>query len=287
MAHIGVLRVLEEMGVTIRAISGTSAGGLVGAVYAAGYSSFEIEEIISQVDQSTLFYRRQDEGPSLLGLSNLHELIINVIGSKTFNDLKIPFACTAVDILTAQEIVIHQGSVADALLATMAVPGVFPVKKLNDHELVDGGVLDPVPVAVARWLCPRHPNIAVCLSAPQEKWGDTSNSQISLPIHIPGLMVEYFNRLRIGQALQIFLRSMDIHSRMISELRLQIDRPDILLRPDVEEFGLLEKVDPKVLIQRGIHETHMHKEKIKNATAWYTQYRYLFRKAQLPKGANR
>jgi NTE family protein len=282
IAHIGVIRALEEAGITVRAVSGTSAGGLVGAVYAAGYSSFEIEEIISQVDQATLFSRRQEEGPSLMGLSRLHELIMNVIGPITFDDLKIPFACTAVDIRTAEEVVINHGKVVDAVLATMAVPGVFPVKRLTDHDLVDGGVLDPVPVAVARGLYPHLPNIAVCLSAPQEEWKNVSNFHLSLPIHIPGSMIEYFNRLRVGQALQIFMRSMDIHSRMIAELRLEIDQPEVLLRPDVEEFGLLDKADPRALIQRGFTETQKFLPQIRRAAAWYSSFRYMFRRSQLP-----
>lgn len=252
IAHVGVLRVLERAGYHIQAVSGTSAGGIVGALYAAGHTPDMIEQLISTVDQKTLFKRGEGEGPSLLGLSSMVEILGSALGDIDFSELKIPFACTAVDLNTAQEIIINQGSVLDAVLATIAIPGVFPPKEIHDYRLVDGGIMDPVPVALARHLCPTLPVIAVCLSPSPEKWSHLpSPIQLSSRVRIPASIVEQFSRLRISQALQIFTKSMEISSRTLAELRLQVDKPEIIIRPELAKFTALEEVDPDELITIG------------------------------------
>ncbi len=249
--HIGVLRCLEQAGFSIQAIAGTSAGGLVGALYAAGYTPSDMEQIIRNVDQSNLFKRDSHEGPALLGLHGVTQILLPLLGSRTFDQLKIRFACTAVDVITAQEYVLSRGPVLDAVLATIAVPGIFPPREYGEALLVDGGVLDPVPVSVARWLAPALPVIAVCLSAPPEKWKHIPN--IALPPINPFAtpFLKTFQQLRIGKAFQIFLKSMDTTSRMLAELRMQVDQPDVLIRPDVEHSSFLDRVDPDELIRIG------------------------------------
>ena len=119
---------LEREGFTIRAISGTSAGGLWGAFYAAGYSAQEIETRMQQVRRDNLYARKSNDAPAMLGLAGLEELLIEILGDRGFEDLRIPFAVTAVDINTAEAVILRRGRVREALLATIAVPGVFPPK---------------------------------------------------------------------------------------------------------------------------------------------------------------
>ncbi len=164
IAHIGVIKQLEKEGFKIRAIAGTSAGGIVGAVYAAGVSLDLIVSELGMVNQKEFFARQPDDPPSLLGLTGLVNFLNTYLEGKCFSDLSMPLALTAVDIRSKQEIILNKGSVVQAVLATVAIPGVFPPVMINDLELVDGGVLDPVPVAVARWLAPHLPVVAVCLS---------------------------------------------------------------------------------------------------------------------------
>ncbi len=249
--HIGVLRSLERAGFSIQAIAGTSAGGLVGALYAAGYSPSDMEQVIRNVDQSRLFKRDSHEGPALLGLHGITEILLPLLGARTFDQLKIRFACTAVDVITAQEYVLSQGTVLDAVLATIAVPGIFPPREYGEALLVDGGVLNPVPVSVARWLAPTLPVVAVCLSAPPEKWKHIPNLELPPINPLATPLLKTFQQLRIGKAFHIFLKSMDTTSRMLAELRLQIDQPDVLIRPDVEHFSFLDRVDPDELIRIG------------------------------------
>lgn len=249
--HIGVIQCLERAGFSIQAIAGTSAGGLVGALYAAGYSPDQMANIIRNVDQSSLFKRDSHEGPALLGLRGITETLLPLLDSITFEQLRIPFACTAVDVITAQEYILDQGAVLDAVLATIAVPGIFPPREYGEALLVDGGILDPVPVSVARWLAPTLPVIAVCLSAPPEKWKHLPDLSIPPINPLATPLLRTFQHLRIGKAFHIFLKSMDTTARMLAELRLQIDRPDVLIRPDVEHSGFLDRVNPDELIQIG------------------------------------
>lgn len=253
IAHIGVLRRLEREGFSVGAIAGTSAGGVVGAMYAAGYTPTQIEEILLKLDQSRLFARQaRDERPSLLGLDGLTHALAETLGERTFDDLKIPFACTAVDIISSQEIILTRGRLVDAVLATVAVPGVFPPREIDSSFLlVDGGILDPVPVALARWLAPTMPIMAVCLSPELDDWAELPAMQVPESSPIPYPILEYFARMRIGKAIQIFVTSMDVSARMLAELRMQVDRPDVIIRPDVKNFGILDRVNPNELIALG------------------------------------
>src|SRR3990172_3275301 len=165
-SHIGVLRRLEKENFRIRAVAGTSFGGIVAVMYAAGYSPAEIEQIFADVDQSRLYNRAKEESSSLLGLVGVRAWLDTVLGERTFEDLKIPCAVTATDMTSGREIILSKGRLKDALLATIALPGIFPVFVADGMELVDGGVLDPVPVSVARSLAPKLPVIAVILARP-------------------------------------------------------------------------------------------------------------------------
>jgi NTE family protein len=265
-AHIGVLRRLEAEGFRIRAVAGTSAGGIIAAVYAAGYSPDEMESLFSKIDQSKLFALSFSEGPGLLSLSNASKLLGEFLGDRTFDDLKLPCALVAVDVKSAQEVILNKGRVVDAILATIAIPGVFPPKILGEHELVDGGVLNPVPVSVARSLAPRMPVAAVVLSPAMEKPGRFAH--IPLPVKIPTPIVERLTRLRVAQAFNIFLQSVDIGQRMITQLRLEADAPEVVIRPEVSNVGLLDKVEVSEVTRLGEKATEAVLPDLFRAVSW-------------------
>lgn len=248
IAHIGVIRCLERAGLHIRAIAGTSSGGLIGAVYASGFSPDQIEKLLDQVDQRKMFGRKPGDGPSMMGLAGLTNLLLETVGTRTFADLKIPFAVTAVDMNSGEEVILNHGLVVQAVLATVAVPGVFPPIRIGNNNLIDGGGLDPVPVSVARWLSPSTPIVAVALSQPS-----VPVKHFGLPLLIPGPapLVETFSRLRPAQALSIFIQSTEISSNMLTELRLKMDRPDLIIRPPVAQYGLIEPVSVPELVSLG------------------------------------
>jgi NTE family protein len=283
VSHIGVLACLEQAGYQIKAIAGTSAGSIVGALYAAGQSPNQIRDLIDNVDQGKLFGRLPNDGPSLLGVAGLNDALNQILAGKTFAELNIPFACTAVDLHTAQEVILNSGSVLEAVMASSAFPGIFPPRIVGKAMLVDGGVLDPVPVAVARWLCPGHPVIAVCLSPQPEKWAQLIPPSIPNNSPIPRPIYDQLSKLRIAQSFGIFSQSMDIISRMIAELRMQVEKPDVIIRPDVEKFGLLDKINPIELVLEGeLATTKLLPEIKRTKTLLPSITRALLGAAQLP-----
>ncbi len=277
IAHVGVIHCLENAGYHIRAVAGTSAGGLIGGLYAAGYGPQEMERILLGIDQSRMFGRKREDGPSLLGLSGLKDLLSGLLDGKAFSDLKIPLAVTAVDVKTGQEIILHHGKVLEAIFASSAVPGVFPPVKIGAITLMDGGVLDPVPVSVARWLAPNLPIVAVALAAPPEEW--TTQPPPSLPVPGPTQLIERVSRLRLAQAFNLFLQSIEYSSRLMAELRLETDQPDVVVRPEVAEVGWLDRVNVAELIERGDQAAQLGLPDLKKALSWSGQLGRRFRRA--------
>jgi NTE family protein len=282
IAHIGVVRRLQKEGYSIKAIAGTSAGGLIGSLIAAGHDPDQIEDYLKSINQTTLFSRRSDDGPSLMGLHGVSQALLELIGTTTFEELKIPFACTAVDVQTGQEIILSNGRVADCVLATIAFPGVLPPKQLGKSLLVDGGVLDPVPVALARWLAPHIPVVAVCLSSPPGDQSDFHPFIFPRNSPIPAPILEQFSKLRIGQAIHIFSQSMDITSRMLGEMRLEIDRPDVIIRPDVERYGYFDTINSSELILLGDLAALAALPYLAKKLSWSSSFSRRFRRGRLP-----
>jgi NTE family protein len=267
IAHIGVIRCLEEEGFHIGAIAGASAGSVAGAIYAAGYSPLEMENIIDRVDQKKMFGRKPEDGPSFMGLSGLTDLLTELLGDKQFEDLRLPFAVVCVDLKAGQEVVINQGNVIQAILASSAVPGVFPPKQIGDSFLIDGASLNPVPVNVARWLVPDLPVAAVILSQfPSTEPHDPFSPPIQIPG--PGPIKEYLSHLRLAQAFNIFVRSVGIGSDALAELRLQIDRPEAIIRPGVTNVGILDQVNIHDMVEAGYQACKAALPDLKKALSW-------------------
>ena len=265
-AHIGVLRRLEQEGYKIRSVAGTSFGGLVAVLYASGHAPDELQKIFETVDQSHLYGRDANDGPSLLGLSGVRKWLDEVVGEKTFDDLRIPCAVTAVDVKTGGEVIITEGRLRDAILATIALPGIFPTLHLNDWELMDGGVLNPVPVSVARILSPDLPIVAVILNDPMDI--PIRTYTIPIPSMIPRPIAERISRMYFAQSLDIFLRAVDVSSRAVAQFRLELDKPDVIIRPNVHEISLLDKVVVADVAQLGEDAVEEMLPQLKRAVSW-------------------
>ncbi len=267
IAHLGVIRVLEEHQFNIKAIAGTSAGGLVGAVYAAGYDTYKIEKIVNDYDPIRSFSRHTGDAPSLLGFGEIATKLTDLLGDLTFEDLKIPYSATAVSLKTGKEIILNKGKVLDAVLATIAIPGVFPSQEIGGQVLIDGGILDPVPVQVARWMRPDLPVVAVMLH--QLPTGNFEEN-INLPITIPGPapIVDRLTKLRPVQALKIFTQSFEVASAHLTKLTLQLYKPEVLITPPVGHIGLLQNIDAQIIIQAGAKATEEALIEIKSEANW-------------------
>jgi len=273
-AHIGVIRRLEKEGYQIRSVAGTSFGGLVAILYASGLTPDEIEEVFTVTDQGSLYVRDINDGPSLLGLSGVRKLLDTLLGEKTFDDLKIPCAVTAVDAKTGSEIVISEGFLRDGVLATIALPGIFPPLQLNDWDLMDGGVLNPVPVTVARILSPDLPIVAVVLNDPLDI--PVRTYSIPVPSMLPKQITDRIYRLHVAQAFDIFMRAVDLSSRAVAHYRLEFDAPDIIVRPNVHLIDLLDKVVVKDVAMLGEAAVEEILPALKKAVSWTSRMNKVF-----------
>lgn len=178
-AEVGVLKVLEEAGIHIDCIAGTSIGSVVGGLYAAGYSASELDTLFQTQKWLSLLtdrkaslgnepYREIDGVTYVFGfpvrdknsrgfgmmrgerIEQMIDSMVSVRGCTDFESLRIPFRCVAADVRTAAEVVISEGIVCRALRASMAIPGIFKPVEHDDYLLVDGGMLNNLPVDVCR-----------------------------------------------------------------------------------------------------------------------------------------
>ena len=148
-AHIGVLQVLEEIGIKVDYIAGSSIGSIVGALYAAGVSPKMMEGLAYNIDAKLCY----DLGFSRRGFiqgKKVEELIKMLTRNRSFDELDIPLAVTAVDLITNKRVIIKEGKVYKGVRASISIPRVFQPVYEGDQVLVDGGILERVPVNVVR-----------------------------------------------------------------------------------------------------------------------------------------
>ncbi len=245
LAHIGILKVLAREGIPIDVITGTSMGGIVGSLYAAGKSTEEIEaEALKRGDIGQI-YKLIDlrfMGAGLLKGNRIKKLLAEMLGAETtFADLRLPFAVVTVDYNSGREVVLKEGSVVEAVRATMSVPGIFEPVKLEGYQLVDGGVLDNVPVDVARELGAEKV-IAVDV-LPNFRLNEPGKEPVVPPLK-PRRVTKEYRQLWHVELIMI---------AAITDLRLQAARPDVVIRPDLPvDMDLLVSFDrPQEAIEIG------------------------------------
>ena len=147
-AHIGVIKVLEEYGVPIDIVVGTSMGGLVGASYSAGLSVEEMTEHATKF-KTIHFVDINFAGDGIFAGTGVMRAINKFLPDEKIESLNKAFACVAVDLMNEKEVVFRTGKLRDAVRATLSIPGFFNTHKADDKLLVDGGVLNNLPEDVA------------------------------------------------------------------------------------------------------------------------------------------
>jgi NTE family protein len=146
-AHLGVLRVLERVGLRPDYVAGTSVGAAAAALYALDNDPDTAAAILEQCGKTLIRYGLPVKG--LLSSRGLRAFIQEQAGERMIEDLPIPLALVAADLLTGAEVVFRRGLLWQAVVASMTIPGVYPALRIGEHLLVDGGVLNPVPASVA------------------------------------------------------------------------------------------------------------------------------------------
>jgi NTE family protein len=225
LAHIGVLKVLERERIPVHFIAGTSMGGIIGAAYAAGIPLETLTEVALQIRKRTQQIRLLDiklTGRGLIKGTRLYRQLASILGEElTFDELKIPLELIAADVLTGREVVLHKGRVVDAIRATMSVPGVFEPVHYGDLLLVDGGILNNVPVdAVCRAGMQISLAVDVLPDFPRNRPGETPVVQAPVTAHLPS-------------ALQDVMIAFLIMISELTEYRLRVCPPSLVIRPEI------------------------------------------------------
>jgi len=224
--HVGVLKALEEKNIKINAICGTSAGAIVAALYAFGKSPQEIENIIVEFEWKKLSSLTLSKY-GLLSNAKIGEIIKQNIGDKRFKDTKIPLGMIATDITTGEKVVLDKGSVADAVVASTCIPGIFIPVELGGRFLVDGGIVENVPLS-----CLKDKDVDFLIGVdlvPERCY--------KKPQNIIEVLYNSFNFL------------------VRSNKKVQTKEADLTIKPDLSEYNAIDMSQIKELIDLGYEET--------------------------------
>ncbi len=256
LAHIGVIQWLEEHRIPVNYVAGTSMGGLVGGLYATGHSAAEVKELIKPIDwdevlagqtpyKNLSFRRKQDAAdyPNRLefGLRNgvefpegfnsgqgvmmiLDRVALPYSNIKDFNDLPTPFACVSTDLVTNQAYVFRKGSLSLALRSTMSLPGIFTPVRWNGQIFADGGLMDNLPVDVAK----------------------SMGAEVTIAVHLetakmdPNATLSSFGVL--GRSISVVIAANELRS---------MEKADMLISVPLEKFDSMQYNRAEALIKAG------------------------------------
>ena len=260
-AHVGVLKVLEKYGIKISAIAGASAGAIIGAGYALGLSPKEILEV-SEKFNNRKFLRISNFHlfhSSLIKSKDIEKIIKDIVGDKSFEETKIPFHALAVDLESGQEVVMKSGKLWEALRASSAIPGIFSPYFREGRYLVDGGLMNNVPVNILRENKELDIVIGIELGSLTSRqyiagmiWEKYYRKPEAFKLY-PGMLAKM--KLNFALMLHILLRSIDIIREETQQTRYAKANPDLIIHPDVEGISLLEFDHYKEGVEAGIVAT--------------------------------
>jgi NTE family protein len=253
-AHIGVLRALDEAGIRINMIAGTSIGALVGGCYLAGKLD-ELEEFARGLTKRRVFGLLDFHigGSGLLGGMKLTARMQEHMRGVSFEDLDRPFVCVATEIRTGHEIWLSSGSLITAMRASYALPGVFEPVSCNKRLLVDGALVNPVPVSVCRAY---EQPLVVAVNLHYDLFGRAAvvkHSAIDEPV-LPAAPGAGGRESRLGIT-GVMVEAFNIIQDRISRARLAGDPPDLSLQPKLGHVGLTEFHRADELIRLGYEAT--------------------------------
>ncbi len=277
-AHIGAIEALEEANIPIDYIAGCSVGSYVGALYASG-SLKSLKEFVLKMDGKKVFSYFDIVFPRsglINGTKKVKELFSMHTDIQDFSDLKTPVMMVATDLENGDKVVLKSGNLFDALRATMSVPGLFAPARVKDRWLVDGGLLDPVPVGVARAMG-ADIVIAVDLNntltsrrikekQPPETEKRTENNHEPRGELLKKL-TQYYENAGVGfkskinellkresatpELMDTVLTSIELMQQRITRVNLAVNPPDILIQPRLGEIKRLDFDQVGHVIEEG------------------------------------
>ncbi|WP_296509512.1 patatin-like phospholipase family protein [Rhodoferax sp.] len=222
-AHIGVLKALEESGYKPDVVVGTSAGSLVGAFYAAGFSPWQMEEVALKVRDIDVADLNSANKRGMFAGEALQKLVNEYVRNQPIEKLKLTFGAVATNLQSGEAVLLRSGDTGQAVRASSAIPGVFVPALVGGMELVDGGLVSPLPVRFARTLGATQVIAIDVGTKPQNNVGN-------------GLY-------------EVILQSFEIMGRALTALESK--EADMVIRPDTSRFSSTDFAARKDLIQAG------------------------------------
>lgn len=238
-AQIGALRAIEEAGYRVGAIAANSSAAILGALYAAGHDAAALTSILRETDMAS--FLDADGGTGLIGHDGVRSLL-EAHAPATFEELRIPFAVTAVDIERAELLVFRDGPLALPVCASNAFPGLFTPVTYGERSLMDGGMLNNFPVDVIRTLT-RRPVVGIDVRPPANVPLDVGADK---PDTLVGKVVALFDR-GVPLTVKLVMQAYNITQSRLVELTVALHPLDVWLRPDlppdmgVEDFSRFEE----------------------------------------------
>ncbi len=210
-AHIGVIKMLEANGLKIEFVSGTSAGSVVGAMYASGMDSFQMQQQAFVLEESNIRDISLFSGGLIKGLK-LQDYVNSMVKNKPLELLRKPFAVVATQLETGQRTVFIRGNTGQAVRASSSVPGVFEPVKIGKFSYVDGGIVSPVPVDAARQL---GADLVIAVDISSKASGKTPEDMLGI----------------VNQSIMIMGQKLG---------EQELSRADVVIRPRVNAIGPAE-----------------------------------------------
>ncbi|MFA5309471.1 MAG: patatin-like phospholipase family protein [Dehalococcoidales bacterium] len=238
MAHVGVLDVLHEAGIPIDMIAGTSAGAVMGAVYASGMDMQKMIEkaLDAKWKKFTPLVDPSFPKTGLLKGAKIKSLLASFMGGELdFKDLKIPFTCVATDIDTGEEVLMDRGPLLDALRATISVPGIFAIVERGGRYLVDGGLTTPVPVHVVKNM---GADFIIAVNV---------NADVSDRMGKSG--IKRVKKHKEPNILSILMQSFYITTYSLA--RRTMEEADVIIEPDMPHIGTSDFSKAEEMIEKG------------------------------------
>jgi len=221
-AHIGVIKMLEANGIRPDVVAGTSAGSVVGALYASGMDAFQLQETAVALDQASLRDVRLFSGGVVQG-QKLQDYVNLQVKNRPLDKLNVPFAVVATQLETGQRTVFVRGNTGQAVRASSSVPGVFEPVEISGKHYVDGGVVSPVPVDAARQL---GADVVIAVDISSKASGTNPQGMLNI----------------VGQSISIM-------GQKLGEQELA--RADIVIRPKVNQIGAADFEQKDQAIMEG------------------------------------
>lgn len=263
-SHLGVLKALDKLGIVADVVAGSSIGSLVGGFYLAGHADALEKWARSLTTLRMLRYLQLPLSGGMVSGSKLFSEAEHYLGDLLIEDLKAPYVAAATDLWTGHEIWLRDGRLVDAMRASLSLPGVFKPMRIGGHWLVDGALVNPVPVSICRALGAQM-TIAVNLNADIMGKGHGENR----PKNGGAKAAWQFGNGEPG-TFDVMVTSLNIIQDRIARSRLAGDPPDISINPKIGHIGLLEFDRADELISAGEQAVERALPEIREAIAIFS-----------------